>query len=259
MQTRGGRRPGPATTRVRMRKAKGPTNMWDAERAVDSYDTTAELPGSYTRLRGRRETDGGSGGEWSAVIDWLPDGEDKGKNGRAIVMGVDYGILRREAPRRTGSDSFDGFHGITLTATRKRRGRRQVRVYDSLNDGRTRDVPGPGPVWISEDKVRPAAFAYGKAVHGKPNRVAAVFLPPGDQERPEPPEPKPDPCVDYQDAMVEAIIELEEWLDDMNSGQPGQPVGQSVIQEVVSDLRKALPGNAAHADDLVQSGLAERD
>lgn len=261
MATRGKLRPSPAQVRVRMRAPSGPTNTWDVERAIDSYDTKAELPDPYIRLRGRRETDGDADGQWSDVLDWLPDGKDPKRNGRSWVGGIDYGILRRLAPNKTGSESFDDWHGITLTAVRTKRRRRggqvievqQVRVYDALDDKRYRGCP-KGPVWIDGWKVRDSAFAYGRAVHGKAGRVAGVFVPPGEREAG--PEPPPDPCEDVERELLEAYAAINEAIDDLADITATDPAVADAIADVLDELRDALPTGVTGAPDaVVSSGM----
>lgn len=249
MQTKGKVKPGTKTVRVRMNALTGPTNMWDVDRAIDSYDTEKELPDPFLSLRGRRETDGGPDATWEKVLDWLPDGS-KEKRGRSIVMGVSYGVLRRLAPRRTGSETFDGWHGITLTAVRTRRGVTQVKVYDALNDGRYRGCPGPGAVWIAAHKVRDAAFVYGKAVHGKAKRIAGVFCPPGIVAVVDPEPEPPDPCEVMHDGIVDAIAELMELAD----GLTGAP--KTAVDGIIDDLRDTIPHGVGGGDDLIEEGMA---
>lgn len=209
MASKGAKKPGRDTIRDRMGVPSGGTNMWDIERAIKSYDTTGELDGEWQKLKCRRETDGGSDGTWDAVADALPR-EGGANNTNGVILGVDYGMLRASNPNKTGSDSFDGWHSILLTAYDKRDGEWQVRVYDPLNDGRD-GHPGPGPVWIQAHDVKQAAWSYGKAVHGKSERVAGVFLldaVPVEGE-PEPPDPEPEPCTEQAYAISETSADLK--------------------------------------------------
>ncbi len=229
MVSKGAKKPGHETIRDRMGVQSGGTNMWDIERAIKSYDTPGELDGEWQKLKCRRETDGGSDGTWDTVTHHLPQ-EGGHNNSQGVVIGVDYGMLRRSNPNKTGSSSFDGWHSILLSAWDKREGEWQVRVYDPLNDGRGSE-PGPGPVWIRAHDVKVAAWSYGKAVHGKAERVACVFLlDPVPTDEPEnPPDEGPDePC--NQAYMDEASPDTK-----IGRGLRLRPAGMAVPEGAEAD------------------------
>jgi hypothetical protein len=243
MATRGVKQPKRDHIRNRMDVPSGGTNMWDIERAIKSYDTPDELEGVYTTLKCRRETDGGGDGTWDTVKASL---QEK----RGVVLGVDYGMLRRSAPNLTGSESFDGWHSILLSAWDKRDGEWKVRVYDSLNDGRYSGCP-KGPVWIAAPKVRDAAYAYGKAVHGKAERIAGVFLLTSPKVEPDEPDPEPeppDPCAAVAIAAAEAGAAILGYAED-------HPEAAAQLAEVAETIRLAVVDPAADADAEPEDGL----
>lgn len=151
--TRGLVVPSVKQTRRRMDDLTGWTDPTEWERAIASYDTSTELGGTYEVIPVERV----SGGPWTKAWGHLEAG------GMALLV-IDYGVLRRSAPRRTGSRSFDGYHAIAFTLDREGR----LISRDSLLDGRYPGCPN-GPVAINAAKVKDAAEAVGRKELGSPS------------------------------------------------------------------------------------------
>jgi hypothetical protein len=144
--TRGVKVPPVKVLRGRMGKLDAvPTNPTDWERAITSYDTSTELEGRYERLTCRVV----KAGDVAEVREHLAQG-------KAAIVALDYGVLRKAVPNRTGSESFDGGHAILLTGMRHN----AVTSWDSLLDGRYRGCPD-GPVRIGFGPLKRAMLALG--------------------------------------------------------------------------------------------------
>lgn len=221
--TRGLIRPTVAQTRRRMGfkpTSVRTTSPADWERAIESYDTPAELGGKYELLAGRRL----EGGSWDEVRAHLAAG-------KLVLLAVHYGVLRRLAPRRTGSRTFSGYHAIPFRGLRDE----DTVSYDPLLDGRYRGCP-KGPVPIAISKVRQAAEAVGKQEAGRavvygylPERAVKVG---GGVVIPEPDEPL---------TLGGVLADITELADDL-IGEPGDRA-----RAIAADLATLL-GPAADSD-----------
>lgn len=141
------------------------TSPSDWKRAIESYDTPAELGGKYEGLSGRLF----EGGSWSDVAEHL-------ERGRLAILAVDYGVYRRLMPARSGSRTFDGYHAIPFKGLRDG----TTTSFDSLLDGRYRGCP-KGPIRVPIGKVREATLVVGRQEVGRnsvfgylPNRATNV-------------------------------------------------------------------------------------
>lgn len=147
----------PSVKSLRRRMGLPPTKpqstnplQWDA--AVQSFDTPGELKGAYEMLAGSPVT----AGDWDDIVSHLED--DK-----MVIVAVDYGVLRRLAPRKVGSKTFSGFHAIPL---KKIYDNDSTMDYDPLFDGRAPGIPS-GPVRMPLEKLRKAAVAVGQKLAGR--------------------------------------------------------------------------------------------
>ena len=142
--TRGAKRPGPGDLRQRMDKVGPvPTNIWDAERAVESFQHGGE-PLKY----------------WKQFTN--ANVKKAVKNGRYVHICVDYGKWN-QVMDKTGSPSFLGGHSMgVLGQKRWNDGTVVWLVWDPLEDKRTTAIP-QGPKWRPRWKVIKAmeAFAGG--------------------------------------------------------------------------------------------------
>lgn len=154
--TRGVKRPKPAQIRARGSMGIGWTNASQWLQAVESYDTRKELGGKWDRLSATKLQ---ASTDWNQVDEFVRTNE-------AVVLTIDYGKLRRAAPRKTGSETFDGFHAVTIVGQKSKKPS-LWRVYDSLNDGRYRGCP-KGPVFISRSILKEACLEVGRKEVGSP-------------------------------------------------------------------------------------------
>jgi len=138
-----------------------PTNPGDWYTAITSYDTAPELGGQYERLTASKL----EAAEPSLILSHL-------RRHKAAVVAVDYGLYRRLLPRKSGSESFDGLHGILFTGYKDG----MVTSWDSLLDGRYAGCPD-GPVRVPWADARDAAMKAGATV-GHPGKVYAVLVNP---------------------------------------------------------------------------------
>jgi len=180
------------------------TNASEWERAVDSYDTRKELARKWDRLTASRV----EAGDWELV-------EEHVRTNEAVVIAVDYGVLRRKAPRKTGSESFDGYHSVTIVG-RKTNKPALWRDYDSLNDGRYRGCPR-GPVFMPRGVLKEAALQVGREVVGRPV-VWAILV--NKAERIEDgvditiPEPVVEPDLVTMGSVLADLYEFRDTLED---------------------------------------------
>jgi hypothetical protein len=121
--------------------------------------------------------------QWDLAIDTLGSKNNRGfaasktnsildiqrhlRGGGFAILAVDYGKYRRSMQAKSGSLSFNGYHGILFGGWRKKNGVFQTRSFDSLLDGRYMGCP-KGPVWVPFGKVRQAAEVVGKKETGSP-------------------------------------------------------------------------------------------
>ena len=201
-------------------------------RAIRSYDTPAELGGRYERLTCSLV----DWGDWSVVTQHL-------SSKLAAILVVDYGVLRRLAPRKTGSLSFDGLHAIFVKAGSAT----LTHDYDSLLDGRYSGCPR-GPVDMPLDKLRRASEAVGSAL-GHPGKVLALL---GDRATVlgsgvEPLEEDDAPTLT---GLLADLVELQDELADIR------------LQAAIDDLSAILgpyTGEADPADDAIAGVASEID
>lgn len=131
--TRGDIKPGIQDIRARMGKADGPTNVWDAERAVTSYKH------------------GGKPLTYRKVFD-IEKVKTAVKNGRPVQIAVDYGMWNKRM-QTTGSPTFIGGHSLLVYGQKRWKDGTVVwRVYDSLEDARRPGIP-KGWKWRPRWKV----------------------------------------------------------------------------------------------------------
>ena len=79
------------------------------------------------------------------------------------------------SPGKTGSESFDGLHGLFLKGYKQKKRQPWTRDYDSLHDGRYRGCP-KGPVWVPLSKVARAARQVGRTFGSRRPGVWAVLV-----------------------------------------------------------------------------------
>lgn len=149
--THGSKVPRIPTIRGRMLASKtGPTNTLDWEAFFKSYNTPAELANKFKAVKVTRM----DGHPWSDVITHLEEG-------KGVILAVDYGVLSKLAPGKTGSPTFKDSHAILFLGIK---GAEYIRSFDDLNDHRRRGIP-QGPVWVKSSAVKAAAMAYGAQNH----------------------------------------------------------------------------------------------
>lgn len=177
------------------------TNYGDWDRAIDRLVADFEVRADKTN-------------DWQEVVQHL-------KRGGGVVLAVDYGRLRKLAPRKAGSMTFSGGHALFLKGI-KGEGPRKTRSYDSLNDGRYRGCPN-GPVWLPLWKLREAS----QALSAWNNVFAILIIRPADIESGyepslpvEEPQTLPGILADLRDGyarddwgeVVDAIADLESLI-----------------------------------------------
>lgn len=206
--TKGAKVPGVQGLRRRMGlkpKKPSPTNPYLWERAIESFDTAPELAGKYERLTGTRL----SGGSWSQLDDHI-------EAGKLAIAAVDYGTLRRAAPRKTGSESFDDLHAIVLGGEKDRQnGGVSWRDADSLNDGRYKSRP-KGWVWMEKYKAKDAALDVGKQL-GQGAKVHAYLIGPATRIGgfdPGPVDPPVEPSAVTLGSLLADLLELRHIVND---------------------------------------------
>ena len=193
--THGVKVPGVKVLRERMGKPKGPTNPTDWQRAVASYDTPAELGGKYESIP-------------SVALKGVPSANVEAAlaDHQAVILAVDYGVMRRLLPHKTGSRSFAGYHGILFTAL----ARGTVTDWDSLLDGRYQGCPN-GPVRASWAKVVKAAEAVG---HNELGHAGVYALAVGRAVRVGEGVDLPEPDDDTVPTLASVLADLRDLLDE---------------------------------------------
>lgn len=260
--SRGTRRPAPKALRKRMRKvgAVGTVSS-DWLRGIRSFNTKKQLNGKYRRLRATRIW----GGKMSELIEHL-------QTGGGAIVGVDYGMLRRSAPNATGSKSFDGWHALRLQGIRKKPtgSGRQIKSWDSLNDGRYKGCPR-GPAYIDVAKLKRAMVAWSKACGAPSGTIVAVLVkppqplkskakptpeppePPPDEEPDIPADPEPDTDEDPRDVISATIATLRDLADGEEGVLPEMAVG--VLRQEAKDLEQLLESHPEREDDPIIEAL----
>lgn len=187
--TEGRIRPGPEKTRAILRD-KDETNY-------SQWDEVADQLGARFGIRGDSTND----------IDAL---RDHLKRGGGAVVAVDYGVLRRAAPAKTGSESFNGGHALFLKGWRKQNGVRVTRDYDSLNDGRYLGCP-KGPVWMQWNRLKRAMLALSS----EGNVFVTLIIRPKDIASGYEPHDLL-PAIDNAQSLFSVLADLREAADDIS-------------------------------------------
>lgn len=101
--------------------------------------------------------------------------------GKPTQVALDYGVFN-QVMGRTGDPNYTGGHSV-LIAGEKRwpSGTIVWLLYDSLDDARRPEIPGPGPRWVPRWKVIRAARAWANKTTAGAEVVAGVFR--GGQKR----------------------------------------------------------------------------
>ena len=173
----------------------GPTNYYEWDKAVDILGASQDVAGAKTN-------------KIEEVVRHL-------RRGLGVVLAVHYGRLRRLAPAKTGSETFNGYHAIFLKGWRSDPNR--VRMFDPLNDGRYRGCP-KGPVWMPFNKLRDASTRIGDE-QNLPGRVFALLV--ADRQDidgldPTDPLPEPVPPEEWDD-LYNILLDLREVADEVEN------------------------------------------
>ena len=198
--------------------------------AIDNATKGAKVP-SVKRIRevGGMGTDPTNYYEWDVAVDKLGASQDVAgaktnnieevvrhlRRGLGVVLAVHYGRLRRLAPAKTGSETFNGYHAIFLKGWRTEPNR--TRMFDSLNDGRYRGCP-KGPVWMPFSKLRDAATRIGDE-QSMPGKVFALLVADRadiDGLDPTDPLPEPVPPEEWND-LYNILLDLREVADEVEN------------------------------------------
>jgi len=116
------------------------TNVYDAERGVESYD---HVPGRHD-LHYR-------------VVRTTGEAKDAVLHGRPVQLAIDYGDLNRTG--RTGDPNFRDGHSVLVKGQRNRGSTIEWRLFDPLDDGRRQGIP-QGPRWVSRERLVSALEAF---------------------------------------------------------------------------------------------------
>lgn len=131
----------PGIDRVRaLAGVSGPqtTNVYDADRAFERL-----------HLRYARKVNAA----WDLAVQALRDG-------KGLHLCVAYGVINDRQPSRSGDRAFRGGHSIYVQELRRTRtGQRIVLSFDSLYDGRRREIPD-GPQWVRLGVLGDACEAF---------------------------------------------------------------------------------------------------
>jgi hypothetical protein len=198
--TLGAIRPGPERTRAIINDQN--------ETNYGQWDFVADKLGAKFEIRGDNTN------SIDALVSHL-------RRGGGAVVAVDYGVLRRSAPSKTGSESFNGGHALFLKGWRKQNGVRVVRDYDSLNDGRYRGC-AKGPVWMSWAKLKKAMLALSQVG----NIFVTLIIRPADIKAGYDPGDAL-PVDDAAQSLFGILADLREAADELD-----QPVLDSAIAEL---------------------------
>ena len=113
------------------------------------------------------------------------------KKGLGAVVAVNYGVLRREVPAKTGSETFNGGHALYLRGLWKRSdGVWVTNDWDPLNDGRYRGCP-KGKVQVPWYKMKKGLNAITSSTNIFANLVFKDVSDGGAEPGPVQPEPEP--------------------------------------------------------------------
>ena len=158
--------------------------------AIDDASRGKLVPGVARIRKAMDDQDTTNAGDWEVAIDTLGAPhevravqtdvprkvEEHLKAGMGAILAVDYGKLRQLAPRKTGSETFAGYHAIFVKGWKKGD---QVRSFDALLDGRYKGCPD-GPVWLPWRKLRTSALEVGRR-EAQADRIYAVLVYPRDK------------------------------------------------------------------------------
>lgn len=159
-----------------------------------------------------------AGGSWTTAMHAL-------RRGDGVVLAIRYGVLVDRTPWAAGSLSFRGGHAIYVQALRRGRdGRRRTRSFDSLYDGRRREVPdGPRPVRVGVLEHAAGSLAgaagrfYGLVVPRQtvPRAGGSLVALDDGLELPVDPDAEPEAGVVMpRDVMDDVELEAEDGPDD---------------------------------------------
>lgn len=201
------------------------TNSSEWTQAIESFDTRRELGGRWDRINAT-ELRAAPADRWSQIVDHVQSGEP-------VIFAMDYGVLRRLAPRKTGSESFNGYHALTIVGDKPGKPSRW-RDYDPLNDGRYRGCP-KGPVWIPRSVLKEAVLRVGKEVVGSP-AIWAVLVDKAErlEDGVEPIEPEPvvEPDLISMGSVLADLYEFRDTLTD--------PAAVDEAQRIIDDYEIVL-------------------
>ena len=223
-QTGGTIRPTTEQIRRRMDKPTGWTNTLDRKKAIESYDEEAHKVG-YRALRYRVETGAPLALLWELQA-----------RGRPVGATIDYGVVAEQRPDLWASRTFRGGHIIWLRRGLLIDGRKMVKVFDPLADGRYSGIPnGPQmwPWWL----VREALTEF----HGAGQWTGGVSAPPRLLSQPEPDDDPVDP-VDEPDPLEALAIVRHALVGIRDSANAAIRAADEVYPPSMYD---AEPGNGA--------------
>lgn len=168
--SKGARKPGPAAQR-KFLKDWNETNILQLDGVIDHFGAGVGVYSEYTNSLTR-------------LSNHL-------KQGLGAVVAVHYGVLRREAPAKTGSKTFNGGHALFLRGLWKRSdGSWVTNDWDSLNDGRYRGCP-KGKVQMPWSKLKKGLNAITPSSNIFANLVFPDVSGGGVEPGPVVPEPEP--------------------------------------------------------------------
>lgn len=116
------------------------TNVYDAERGVESYD----------HIPGRQPLHYSVARDTGLVKDAI-------RNGRPVQLAIDYGDFNRTG--RTGDPNFRDGHSVLVKGQRTHDGEVEWFLFDPLDDARRAGIPR-GPRWVSRERLVSALEAF---------------------------------------------------------------------------------------------------